>query len=111
LSAADKAGRIEIRYQARERAFFVVAMTFDAGWRASLDRKPLTTYPTAACQLGVELPPGEHRLVLEYREPLVGLGGIVTLLALVGGLAACLVRGRKAPGPAPDSSDPARFAT
>ena len=40
-------------------------MTFDAGWRARLDGAPLATYPTAACQLGVELPAGEHRLDLE----------------------------------------------
>ena len=67
-------------------AFFVAAMTYDRGWRAFVDGKRLPTYPTAACQLGVALPPGEHRLVLRYREPLTGAGAAISLLALAGGL-------------------------
>ena len=44
------------------KAFFVAAMTFDEGWRARLDGAPAPPlYPTAACQLGVELPAGEHQ--------------------------------------------------
>jgi hypothetical protein len=85
LAVRDEVARIGIRYRAPGGAFFVSAMTYDRGWRASADGVPLTTYPTAACQLGVALPPGEHRLVLRYREPLAGLGGAISLLALCGG--------------------------
>ena len=79
---------IRAGYQAEEGAFFVAAMTFDDGWRARLDGAPVPTFPTAACQLGVELPPGEHRLVLEYRDPFVPVGAAASLAALlIGGLA------------------------
>jgi hypothetical protein len=95
LEIADEGGRIDLRYRAEEGAFFVAAMTFDRGWRAALDGEPLAAYPTAACQLGVALPAGEHRLALHYREPLVAPGAAVSLLALTGGLAALLLPWRQ----------------
>ena len=97
LGIADQGGRLEVRYRAEEGAFFVAAMTYDRGWRAFVDGRPSAAWPTAACQLGVELPPGEHRLVLEYREALVGVGAAVSLLALAAG-AVALWRSRCAAG-------------
>jgi len=82
LSVSDEGGRIEVRYQAEQGAFFVAAITFDPGWQASLDGSPLAVHPTAASQLGVALPPGEHRLLLEYRDPRVARGAKVSLTAL-----------------------------
>jgi hypothetical protein len=97
LEVADEGRRIELRYRAEEGgAFFVAAMTYDRGWQALLDGKAVTTYPTAACQLGVRLPAGEHRLVLRYREPFLGLGAALSVAALAAGAAALigLRRGR-----------------
>ena len=88
LESVDEGGRVRLRYQAQEGAFFVAAMTFDDGWQARVDGAPVPTLPTAACQLGVELPPGEHRLVLEYRDPFVPVGAAASLAALlIGALA------------------------
>jgi hypothetical protein len=109
LGIVDEGGRIEARDQSPEGAFLVAAMTFDKGWTASVEGRPVATYPTAACQIGVELPPGEHRLVLRYRDPLVGIGGGVTLAALVAGAAALLLTGRRRRGPSgagPHSPNP-----
>ena len=69
-------------------------MTFDAGWRATLDGAPLVLYPTAACQTAVLLPAGEHRLELRYHERLLGIGALITLLSLLAAGAA-LVAGRR----------------
>ncbi|HEV7509663.1 MAG TPA: hypothetical protein VGS07_32625 [Thermoanaerobaculia bacterium] len=88
LELVDEGGRIRLGYRAAEGAFLVAAITFDEGWRASLeDGSPLAVHPTAASQIGVELPAGEHRLRLEYREPLVGEGAAITLAALAAGIA------------------------
>jgi hypothetical protein len=95
LEVRDEGERIELRYRAAGGAFLVAAMTYDRGWRAVLDGKPVPTHPTAACQLGVALPPGEHRLVLRFREPLLGVGTAVSLVAAVVGAAALLVSGRR----------------
>ena len=79
-------GGSRLRYRAEEGGgLFVAAMTFDPGWRALLDGAPLAIYPTAACQLGLRLPAGEHRLELRYHDPLLGPGALVTLLALAAG--------------------------
>jgi hypothetical protein len=85
LETADEGGRVRLHYRAAEGAFFVAATTFDEGWRALVDGAPAAVYPTAACQLGVELPPGEHRLLLEYRDPFVPVGAAVSLFALLVG--------------------------
>ena len=88
LGLVDEGGRIRIDYQAEDGAFLVAAMTFDEGWRARLDGGALLpVHPTAACQLGVALPAGRHRLLLEYREPLVSVGAAITLVTLAGAVA------------------------
>jgi hypothetical protein len=95
LDVADEGKRIAVGYRAGEGALFVLAMTFDAGWQATLDGAPIALYPTAACQIGVRLPPGEHRLELRYHERLLGVGALVTLLALLAGGALLAVAGRR----------------
>ncbi len=96
LGVTDEGGRIQVDYRAEGGALWVAAMTFDRGWRASLDGAAVPIYPTAACQVGLLLPPGEHRLVLRYREPLLATGAAVTLTALVTGAAALVFAGRRA---------------
>jgi hypothetical protein len=87
LGSADEGKRVRLHYRADGGAFFVAATTFDEGWAGRIDGAPVAVYPTAACQLGVELPPGEHRLVLEYRDPFVPVGAAVSLFTvLVGAL-------------------------
>ncbi|HEY0511183.1 MAG TPA: hypothetical protein VGH73_04725 [Thermoanaerobaculia bacterium] len=96
LSFADEGGRIRLRFRApAEGGFFVAAMTFDRGWRASIDGAAIGAYPTAAGQLGVSLPAGEHRLALHYHEPLLAAGAAATLAALLAGGALFLLAGRR----------------
>jgi hypothetical protein len=84
LAFRDTAGRIDLSYRAPAGGFFVAAATFDDGWRAAVDGRPRAVYRTAVGQLGVELPPGRHRLVLAYRERLLPLGAAISLIALCG---------------------------
>jgi uncharacterized membrane protein YfhO len=98
LEVEDQGGRLRLHYRAAQGAFLVAATTFDPGWRARVDGRLVAVRPTAACQLGVELPPGEHRLDLQYREGWVPVGAALSLAALAAGLAALL---RRAKPPAP----------
>jgi hypothetical protein len=88
LGVADSGGRLRLRYRAGAAAFLVVATTFDPGWEATLDGRPLAVVPTVLCQLGAALPAGEHRLDLAYRERLLEPGAAISLLALLGAAAA-----------------------
>jgi hypothetical protein len=96
LQLVDEGGRIRLRYRAPAKAFFVVATTWDDGWRASVDGAPVRCYLTGLCQIGVELPAGEHALLLEYRDPLVGIGAAVSLLTLGVGAMVFVRSGRRA---------------
>ena len=82
LKLRDQGNEVRLRYQAQDKAFFVVASTYDAGWRATVDGAPVPAWPTGLGQIGVELPAGEHELVLAYRERLLPAGAAVTLAAL-----------------------------
>ncbi|HEV2844729.1 MAG TPA: hypothetical protein VG477_07775 [Thermoanaerobaculia bacterium] len=91
----DDGSRIRLAYTSEDGAFFIAAMTFDPRWRPFLDGKPWPAFPTAAGQLAVQLPPGEHRLVLAYRDPLVPAGASLSLVALVAGVAIFAKSGRR----------------
>jgi len=95
LELEERGGRLRMRYRSESGAFFVFATTFDEGWRAEVDGEPLEALPTAACQIGVELPAGEHVLDLRYRDPMVTLGAAITLATLAV-VAAALLRERRA---------------
>ncbi len=91
LELEERGGWLRLRYRSESPAFFVLAETFDEGWRATLGEASLAVYPTAACQIGVELPAGEHVLELRYRERLLPLGAAVTLATLAAVLGALLL--------------------
>ena len=59
------------------------------------DGSPRRLYLTAAGQVGVELPPGEHRLRLAYHERLLPLGAAITVLTLAACLAVLALTGRR----------------
>ncbi len=82
LELRDEGGEVTLRYRAPGPAFFVVASTYDAGWVATVDGAPVPACPTGLGQIGIELPAGEHELVLAYRERLLPAGAAVTLAAL-----------------------------
>jgi hypothetical protein len=99
LAVTDGGGRIAVRYRAPAGGRFVAAVTFDAGWRATVDGEAVPLYPTALGQIGAVVPAGEHRLELAYRDRWLLPGAALSLLglALAGGL---VVAGRQRPAAA-----------
>jgi hypothetical protein len=91
LELEERGGRLRLRYRSGSPAFFVLAETFDEGWQAEAEGSSLAVFPTAAGQIGVELPAGEHVLELRYRERLLPLGTAVTLATLAAVLGALLL--------------------
>jgi len=82
LQLRDEGGRVVLRYRGASKAFFVLASTYDDGWQARVDGAPVPIWPTGLSQIGVELPSGEHELILAYRERLLPAGAAVSLAAL-----------------------------
>lgn len=81
LSAAP--ARVVIDYEAPGPALLIAAMTFDPGWRAEVEGRARPTFPTALGQIAVSVPSGRHRVALQFHDPWVGIGGAITLLALL----------------------------
>jgi hypothetical protein len=56
---------------------------FFPGWRAVTDGKSVAVEPWMGAFQAVTVPPGEHRVEFQYRSRLLGLGGAISLIALV----------------------------
>ena len=95
-SIEDRASRVRVRYSATKGACFVMAATYDRGWRAVVDGAPTEIYPTAASQMAMLLPGGDHVLRLEYRDPLVGWGAAISLATLLASVGWALIARRRA---------------
>jgi hypothetical protein len=78
----DDPDRQALTVSAPDRAFLVVADSQVPGWTARLDGKPAPILLTDVLVRGLEVPPGEHRIEMEYRTPGMAAGVLVTRVAL-----------------------------
>jgi hypothetical protein len=63
----------------------VVALTFDPSWRARIDGTPAQTLRADGFLTALQVPAGEHDVVLSYENRAFAVGGVVTLVSLVAG--------------------------
>ena len=57
---------------------------FFPGWTATIDGKSAAVEPWTGAFQAVAVPAGEHTVEFRYRSRLLGLGGGISLLALIG---------------------------
>jgi hypothetical protein len=76
-------GRARILVDAKAADWLVVRETWDPGWRALLDGKPVEILPKSGIFLNIYVPSGQHELILEYDPSEVKLGLGVSTCALV----------------------------
>ena len=57
---------------------------FFPGWTATIDGKSAAVEPWAGAFQAVAVPAGEHTVEFHYRSRLLGLGGAISLVALIG---------------------------
>lgn len=69
--------------QLARKAVMVVQTPFDEGWRPSQDNRAVKVLPVDAGLLGVALDPGEHRVVLRYRNRYLPAGIILSVSSLI----------------------------
>jgi hypothetical protein len=67
---------------------------YDSGWSATVDGQPAPLLRANLIMRAVRVPPGSHRIVLEYHTPGLRLGAAISLACLVL-LAGLVVFGRK----------------
>ncbi len=65
------------------KAIMVVQTSFDGGWRALEDGRPVKVLPVDIGLLGVALDAGEHRVVVHYRNRYLSVGVFITAASLI----------------------------
>lgn len=98
------ANRVIVRTQAAQSALLVLSENYHRDWKASLDGKPVPVLRAFHTSRAVEVPTGEHEVVVRYDAHRYRTGGLLTLASLVflaGTVAITLVRRRRPVTPLP----------
>lgn len=98
-NARYTAHRIEFTTTATAPALVVAAQTFYHPWRAFVDGKPVPLWRANQAFQALEIPAGQHTVVLVYQDPSFRVGVAVSALtALVGLVGFWISRKRPSPG-------------
>jgi hypothetical protein len=76
-------GRARILVDAQEIDRLTIRETFDPGWQALLDGRPLKIEPKSTSFMNIEIPAGQHELILNFDPVEVRLGMAVSFCSLV----------------------------
>jgi len=86
--------RVSVRYPDRNEVILQVETTrrrlvvlrelWSAGWTATIDGEPAPVLPVNLVSRGIVVPPGIHRVVMEYCPPAFAAGAAISFLSLTG---------------------------
>lgn len=98
--ARETSSSAMIDVEASGDALLVCSITRHKYWRATLDGRPATIVPVNIAFQAVPVPAGRHQIRLEYRNPLVAAGGVISLVTAAAAIAAVILRRRGTSRPA-----------
>jgi hypothetical protein len=79
----ESANAATIDVNASGRAFLVASVTGHRYWSATIDGHPAPLVATNLAFQGLVVPGGAHTIEMRYRNPLIAVGGAVSLLSLI----------------------------
>ncbi len=80
---SEKPDRLVLVINTTSPGWLVLADTWYPGWRAAIDSTPTTLYPANVLFRAVQVPAGEHRIILEYRPIGFYFGVLFSILVLL----------------------------
>ena len=83
-AVVEGSSRVRFETDAGRELYVQIARTWDAGWSCRIDSDDAPVHRTATGQMGVRVPAGRHVVELTYRDPLVPIGLLLTLVGIVG---------------------------
>ncbi|MDQ3985625.1 MAG: YfhO family protein [Actinomycetota bacterium] len=92
---AQGEGAATIDVQARCPGIVLVRNVYDENWRATVDGREVPLLRSNYFLQGVPVTRGDHRIVLEYRDPWVWYGLIVSIVSTLGLLGAAFLLRRR----------------
>ena len=75
--------RLEMQVELTDDAILVLSETYHPGWQATLDGAPVPVYRANLAFRAVEVPAGEHRLVMSFQPQSFHAGMALSLVSLV----------------------------
>jgi hypothetical protein len=88
----ETANSASIDVVATGRSYLVASVTGHRYWSATVDGHAASLVATNLAFQGVEVPSGAHTIEMRYRNPLVPIGGVISLVSLVALAAAAWIR-------------------
>lgn len=82
-STAFENDSIKLELATQEASWLRIGVSFDPGWRATLDGNPIEIHPAQLAFMAVRIPEGQHKLMLNYRPAYFRLGLAVTFTGLM----------------------------
>ena len=79
---------IDLDVQAAGKALLVIAETRHKYWKGTLDGQTAALHPANIAFQSMVIPAGRHHVELRYRNPLIAIFGVVSLLSAAGLIAA-----------------------
>ena len=82
MDAKGSDGRFVVTYAVDQPTTLMIRETFDPGWRASIDGLPVTVRLDRQAFLAVEIPAGNHQVMLKYDPIEVRVAGWISAFAI-----------------------------
>jgi hypothetical protein len=76
-------GHFTIVTQTPEPAFLVLAEVWYPGWRATVGGDPVQIIRANTAFMAVQIPPGESAVTFNFTSPMLAIGAIISLLAIL----------------------------
>jgi hypothetical protein len=83
LRAADSANHARIDVESAGTAFLVMSITAHKYWSVTIDGRAVPSLVTNLGYQGVVVPRGRHVVEMRYRNPLIAIGGAISLATLL----------------------------
>jgi hypothetical protein len=82
-SVNERDNSIRLTVQARSRTSLVMSVTAHRYWSAFVDGQRTSLQPADIAYQSLSLEPGTHTVEMRYRNPMIAVGAIVTLLGVL----------------------------
>lgn len=104
---SDRPDRLHFHVQTPTQRFLRIGVSFDPGWQATLDGRPLSVHPAQLAFMGVFVPAGDHEIKMSYRPRYFRVGLGLTVFGLFCGfLLSCVFRAELLQDDAPIKNAP-----
>ena len=100
LRATEMPNAIDLDVEANGKSLLTIAITRHKYWKGIMDGMPSLPQPANIAFQSFVVPPGRHHVALRYRNPVVMIFGVISMITLLALLVAAVVpRNRALPPP------------